>query len=93
MKYTISRAAYFKALETYMELASSLPPNLYKLAPSFHSYLEVVNHKEAVYRPFRHGGIDPLWIELTEEGMQRMERLSNPHATTLLAVWIAQHGS
>lgn len=93
MNYTISRAAYFKAMETYLELANSLPSNLQEAAPPFHSYLEAVTPKGPLYTPFQHNRHDPLWVELTEEGFQRMERLSNPHAITLLAVWIAQHGS
>lgn len=93
MKYTISRTAYFKALETYLELVSSLPSNLREAAPPFHQYLNAVTPKEPIHTPFKHNQHDPLWIELTEEGCQRLERLTNPHAATLLAVWIAQHGS
>lgn len=91
MNYTISRAAYFKGLEDYMEVVSSLPSNLQTLAPPFHRYLAVVSPKDPVRKPFQHG-TDPLWIELTEAGYQRLERLSNPHAATLLAVWLVQHG-
>lgn len=92
MDYTISRPRYFTAEETYNKLLNSLPSNLHTLAPHFYEYLEVITPKEPVRKPFSRIHQESLWVELTVTGYQRLEQLSSPHAATLLAIWLVQHG-
>jgi len=85
----ISRSGYFAAMAQYDSMVKALK---IKQAPDFRLFMPTVPFKDAIPIPFKHSHY-PMLIELTPDGYRHHQWLSNPYSVTLLAIWIAQHGS